>query len=279
MARKHHFSARPLVKPPRHGLAHPPDRRDLGAPAPTSRRARRSRPDRLHLLDVHRAGLRVRPIRMVERARRARSAPIERRGTAGELRSRLISRRRGGAAPPPPRQSKKKRSISTVFFRQRRLDRDEQRIAVLLLAAGADAEPPEDRAAQRRWNRSGKALERLGQRLGLGDRAQRAAGELQHVPVDRLRLPAEGVEAGMVEIGGGEAAVPIGRPAPRAVVEALAGDRDIVAVEHAVDEAGGDVGGGEPRRARRHDVASSAHCGGSSSPPAPRRNSGAGNNR
>ena len=74
-------------------------------------------------------------------------------------------------------------------------------------------------------------------------------GELEQVPVDRLGLAAEAVEAGMVEISGGEMAVPEGRPAPRTVIEALGGDVDIVAVEHAVNEAGGDVGGGELRAA------------------------------
>ena len=67
--------------------------------------------------------------------------------------------------------------------------------------------------------------------------------------MDRLGLAAEGVETSMVEIGSGEMAVPEGRPAPRSVIEALGGNRDIVAVEHAVDEPGGDVGGGEPCRA------------------------------
>src|SRR4051812_48474877 len=56
----------------------------------------------------------------------------------------------------------------------------------------------------------------------------------------------------MVEIGGGEGAVPEGCEAPRAIVEALRGDRDIVAVEHAMDEAGGDVGSRQPRRLARH---------------------------
>src|SRR3546814_5589560 len=65
------------------------------------------------------------------------------------------------------------------------------------------------------------------------DRRQRP-GELHDVPMDRLRLSSEGVEADMVEIGGGEGAVPIRRPAPRPVVEALRGDGDIRSEERRV---------------------------------------------
>ena len=54
----------------------------------------------------------------------------------------------------------------------------------------------------------------------------------------------------MVEISGGEVLVPLGREPPRAIIEALAGDVDIVAVEHAVDEPRGDIGGGQRRRSR-----------------------------
>ena len=51
----------------------------------------------------------------------------------------------------------------------------------------------------------------------------------------------------MIEIGRGERRVPFGREAPRAVIEALAGDVDIVAVEHAVDKTRGQIGCGECR--------------------------------
>ena len=84
-------------------------------------------------------------------------------------------------------------------------------------------------------------------RRRFGDQRQ-AAGQLRQVPVDRLGLAAERIEPVMVEIGRGEVRVPIGREPPRAVIEALAGDVDIVAVEHAMDEAGGDVARGERRR-------------------------------
>src|SRR5690349_136283 len=49
----------------------------------------------------------------------------------------------------------------------------------------------------------------------------------------------------MVEISRGEVRLPLGREAPRPIVEALAGHVDIVAVEHAVDEPCGEIGGGE----------------------------------
>src|SRR6476659_8629133 len=91
-----------------------------------------------------------------------------------------------------------------------------------------------------------EGFELFGQWLGLLDPTQ-GDGELDDVPVDRLGLAGEGVEAGMVEIGGGEGAVPGRREAPGAVIEALRGDCDIVAVEHAMDEAGGDIGGSEAR--------------------------------
>ena len=65
---------------------------------------------------------------------------------------------------------------------------------------------------------------------------------------------AEGVEPVMVEISGGEFRLPLGREAPRTVVEALAGHVDIVAVEHAVDEARGEIGGGEPRGRRADEI-------------------------
>src|SRR5947208_6498807 len=63
----------------------------------------------------------------------------------------------------------------------------------------------------------------------------------------RFRLPGEGIESVMVEIGRGEGRVPLGGEAPRAIVEALAGDVDIIAVEYAVDEAGSEIRCGEAR--------------------------------
>src|SRR3982750_4170475 len=63
--------------------------------------------------------------------------------------------------------------------------------------------------------------------------------------MDRLGLPTKGVETIMIEISGGKFRLPFGREPPRAIVEAFACDVDIVAVEHAVDEPCGKVGGGE----------------------------------
>ena len=53
----------------------------------------------------------------------------------------------------------------------------------------------------------------------------------------------------MIEIGGGEAGIPGRGKAPGAVIEAFAGDVDIVGVEHAVDEAGGHILRRHARRA------------------------------
>ena len=56
----------------------------------------------------------------------------------------------------------------------------------------------------------------------------------------------------MVEIGRGEVRVVAGQEAPRAVVEALAGDVDVVRVQHAVDEARGDPLRAHPRHVPAH---------------------------
>ena len=72
--------------------------------------------------------------------------------------------------------------------------------------------------------------------------------------MDRFGLTAERIEPVMVEICRGEIGVPLRREPPWAVVEALTDDVDIVAVEHAVDEAGGEVGGGERRGSLADEV-------------------------
>src|SRR5438270_6347165 len=112
--------------------------------------------------------------------------------------------------------------------------------------ARGEAEPSKHRLDERLVEAPAPLCERFGQGRGFGDEAE-ASGELREVPVDRLGLPAEGVQAVMVEIGCSEVRIPMRREAPRAVIEAFAGDIDVVAVEHAVDEAGGEVRGGEAR--------------------------------
>src|SRR5579872_1445806 len=57
---------------------------------------------------------------------------------------------------------------------------------------------------------------------------RKTSGELRQIPVDGLGLATECVEAVMIEIGGGELMVPIGREAPWAVIKALASHVDIV---------------------------------------------------
>jgi len=51
----------------------------------------------------------------------------------------------------------------------------------------------------------------------------------------------------VVEVGGDEVALERRREAPRPVVEALTGDRQVVCVEHAMAEAGGHPPGAYPR--------------------------------
>ena len=102
-------TSRLLVKPCRciaaHRLAHPPDRGDLGLERLPVVALGDRRPDRLDLLDMHRAGRRVGPIGMGRRA----LAPFERRGERSERlatdrarrrdRGRRASRRRSGRSP------------------------------------------------------------------------------------------------------------------------------------------------------------------------------------
>ncbi|MNQ99672.1 hypothetical protein D3C85_1154190 [compost metagenome] len=98
-----------------------------------------------------------------------------------------------------------------------------------------------------------EAVQRLGQGrdLILGDQLQ-AAGQLGQVPEHGLGLTREGIQALAVEIGGGEARIIVGEEAPRAVVEALARHIQIVGVQNAVDKAGGDPLGRQPRRGLHH---------------------------
>ena len=185
-------------------LAHPPDRGDLGVERGPVVRLVDPRPDRLDLVDMHRAGRLVRPIRMVERAstgvvavrstaRKSAKASLSYASSAGEA-----PRRR------PPRQSKKKRSIVTVLRRQRRLDRDRASASVALAARRARCRAGRrSRRAAPAWKSAGKASSAGVSASASAIRPQRD-GELDHVPVDRLGLAAEGIEAGMVEIGGGE---------------------------------------------------------------------------
>ncbi len=79
---------------------------------------------------------------------------------------------------------------------------------------------------------------------------QQHFGQPRQIPRQRVGLPAEGVEAVLIEIGGGEIGIVARHEAPGTVVEALAGDVDVIGVEHAMHEARGDpVGAG-----RRHTL-------------------------
>lgn len=68
--------------------------------------------------------------------------------------------------------------------------------------------------------------------------------------MDRFGLNAKRIERVVVEIGGDEILVPDRRETPWPVIEALPGDIDIVAVEHAVDETRRQIRCREGRRCR-----------------------------
>ena len=122
-----------------------------------------------------------------------------------------------------------------------------------LRVAGEEAEAGEGLAGELGLEAVGEAVE---DRLdgGAGGEAEQALAEAGEVPVQRLGLAGEAVEAGLVEVGGGEGRVEAVEEAPGAVVEALAGDRDVVGVEHAVHEAGGEPLGAEPGDGADHAV-------------------------
>ena len=212
------------------------------------------RPDRLDLGDDQ--GLRA-------RRRRRRGGPVApaRPGAGARARSPSMTsaqaavsksgrsglpRRRSGR--PPPRRSWntcwKGGAVSCIAPQKR-----------CISARAASGSPGRRPRRAKVWRvsavrkRSGKRSNTGSIALARGQRDQ-ALAEAGEVPVQRLRLAGEGVEAGLVEIGGGEAGVEAVEEAPGAVVEALAGDVHVVGVEHAVHEAGG-----EPLRAQRGDGA------------------------
>ena len=112
-------------------------------------------------------------------------------------------------------------------------------LGVGVLAAGLEAEAVEDRGGHLALEGGPELVER-GLELFLAAERHEAFGEAGEVPGEDVGLAAEGVEAVLVEIGGGEGRVVGRQEPPRAVVEALAGDVDVVGVEDAVDEARGD---------------------------------------
>src|SRR3954453_15416678 len=125
------------------------------------------------------------------------------------------------------------------FARCKRCDQGCRDFAIV--SAFAHAKPPQHRIDQRILEPLAPAGQQVRKYGRVADQRQ-AARELREVPMDRLGLPSEGVEAVMVEISGRELRVPFGREPPWSVIEAFAGDVDVVAVEDAVDEPGGEVG-------------------------------------
>ena len=81
---------------------------------------------------------------------------------------------------------------------------------------------------------------------------QQAFGQPRQIPGERVRLTTEGVEPAMVEIRRHKARIVSRDESPGAVVEALAGDVDVVGVEHAMHKPGGDPVGTGAGYALRH---------------------------
>src|SRR5690606_9198284 len=106
------------------------------------------------------------------------------------------------------------------------LHRLKQREAVLLVCRRREAEAAEDGGDQFGFEMFGEVFQHRGHGFLLHDGQQRP-GKLIDVPVQRLGLAAIGVQAGLVEIGGGEGEVVGGGEAPRPVIEALGGDVDV----------------------------------------------------
>src|SRR5688500_11428023 len=97
--------------------------------------------------------------------------------------------RRGLAAPTAAAPVEEEAVDRNALGRKRRFDSYQQGI-VFLGADRGDAEPRADGLPQSLLERRPEQVELRLQRLGRRDEKKRA-GELKHVPMDRLRLPAE----------------------------------------------------------------------------------------
>ena len=117
--------------------------------------------------------------------------------------------------------------------------------AVLLPSGRGEAEPAQHGRRERRMQGRLESAEG-GFQVSLRRERQQAFGEARQVPQERVRLTSEGVKAGLVEIGGREGGIEHRQEAPGPVIEALAGDVDVVGVEHPVHEAGGHPIGAHP---------------------------------
>uniref|UniRef100_A0A0N4ZIR1 LigA n=1 Tax=Parastrongyloides trichosuri TaxID=131310 RepID=A0A0N4ZIR1_PARTI len=131
--------------------------------------------------------------------------------------------------------------------RQRRV----QQPLIRRLAQALNPQPVQEGRPQMADIGRAETVQRRRQGLRLGDQFQ-TPRQLGQVPEHRLRLAREGVEAVLVEIGGGEARLIVRQEAPRAIVEALAGDVQIVGVQHPVHEAGRDPFRRQRRRGLDH---------------------------
>ncbi len=142
-------------------------------------------------------------------------------------------RRRAEAAEPVEEERLPAQGL--LLLARQRQGRIQQPL-VRRLAQALHAQPVQEGRPKMADVGRAERVQRRRQRFRLGDQLQ-APGQLGQVPEHRLGLPREGVEAVLVEIGGGEAWLIVRQEAPRAVVEALARDVQIVGVQHPVHEA------------------------------------------
>ena len=202
------------------GCAHPPQQRDLGVKRRPVVVGVNRGPDRLDLVNQHRLGRLVRPV-------------VVRQGQRRVIRQRLAERAVRTAAPAAVPEEE---GIGLRLpLAHRRLARRDQ-LRVCFQPARLYPQPPAPAPCDVCHVERPETLERGDQRRAVSQQPQRD-GKLPAIPVQRLGLATKGIEACVIEIGGGKARLPGRQPAPRAIVEAFAGDVHVVGIEHAVDEA------------------------------------------
>ena len=167
--------------------------------------------------------------------------------------------RRGGKAAEPVEEQRlpAQRLAALAQQRQGRV----QQPLVRRLAPARQAQPRQKRRPQLADIGRTEAVQGLGQGLRRRHRLQRPA-QLRQGPEHRLRLAREGIQAGAVEIGGGEAGLIVRQEPPRPVVEALARDVQIVGIQHAVNKARRDPPRRQPRRGLDHGAQEAGHVAG-----------------
>src|SRR4051812_40282423 len=161
IAAYHHHAAPARSSGRRERLAHAADRRDLRVERPPVVRLVDAGPDRLDLLDMHRAGTRVGPVIVIERAGDRLAIPeLPFQRDEGFVR---VCRVGGGGAAPSSAAPVEEEAVDLRRpGRERRLQRHQQSGAALL-SLGPDPEPGEDRVDQSGLETVGKGVQRRSQ--------------------------------------------------------------------------------------------------------------------